>query len=137
MTTRSGVRTTRTLARGGGQQGAHADHELAPGAQHDASTSGPGTGTPAAADGGRAQHGEQAALGRQQPVEVPAEHLGQGEQAQGLGGRGAVDDDEVPVAALGLVGQGGERGDLLGAGQRGELVGDDGSTPIASSTPRR
>ena len=57
---------------------------------------------------------------------MPAEHLGQGEQAQRLGGGGAVDDDDVPVAAVGLVRERGEGGDLLDAREGGQLVGDDG-----------
>ena len=109
---------------GGGEQRADADHELAPGPQHEQHLGAGHRHTGRRRRRGP-QHGEQPALGREQPVEVPAEHLGQREQAQGLGGGGAVDDDQVPVAAVGLVGERGEGGDLLGAGQRGELVGDD------------
>ena len=119
-----------------GEQRAHADHQLAPGAQHEQHL-GAGHRHAGGRRGGRAQHGEQAALRGQQPVEVPAEHLGQREQAQRLGGGGAVDDDEVPVAALGLVGQRGERGDLLGAGQRGQLLGDDGVDPHRVEHPEQ
>ena len=74
----------------------------------------------------RAQRPDEPALGRQQAVEVPGERLGQGEQAQRLGGGRAVDDDEVPWPRLDLRPQLEERGDLVGPRQRGELLGDDG-----------
>ena len=40
------------------------------------------------------------ALGREDPLHVPAEDVGQGEQAQRLGRRGAVDDHEVVLARV-------------------------------------
>ena len=64
-------------------------------------------------------------MGGQQPIEVPAEDLGEGEQAQRLGARGAVDDDEIPVAGVDGERQGQEGMDLVGSGERDEFVGDD------------
>ena len=57
---------------------------------------------------------------------VPAERLGQGEQPQGLGGGGAVDDQHVPLPRPRLCADLEERQHLLGAGDDGELLGRDG-----------
>ena len=48
--------------------------------------------------GGGPQSAQQPPLPGQQPLEVPGQGLREREQPQRLGGRGAVDDDEVPVA---------------------------------------
>lgn len=60
---------------------------------------------------------------------MPGEVLGEGEQPQRLGGRRAVDDDQFPAARPGLLPQLQQGGDLLGAGQGGHLLGDDGIDP--------
>ena len=81
-------------------------------------------------DAGRArQHRPQglhhAALGREDPVHVPPQGLGQREQPQRLGGGRAVDDDRVPVAREGVQAQLEQRQHLLGAGDDGQLLGGD------------
>lgn len=53
----------------------------------------------------------------------------QREQAQGLGGRGAVDDDDVPAAGERMQAQLEERQHLLGAGDDGQLLGRDRVDP--------
>ncbi len=73
-----------------------------------------------------AEHGAQGAgrlpLGREQPAQIAAELLGEREGGEGLGGGRQVDDHGVVRAVVGGVAQGAQQGQLLAAGQRGELV---------------
>ena len=73
----------------------------------------------------RPHGGDDAALTGQHPVDVPAQRLGQREQAQGLRRGRAVDHDDVPAVRRDLVAQLEQRQHLLCAGQHGELLGGD------------
>ena len=68
-------------------------------------------------------------MGGEDPFEVPAEDVGERQEAQGLGGRRAVDHDEVEVVALCVVSQVLQGEDLVESGQRRELGGIDGVGP--------
>ena len=77
----------------------------------------------------RPQRPDHPALHPEDAGHVPAERLGQGQQPQGLGGRGAVDDDHVPVAADHVVAQLEQGEHLLGARDDGQLLGGDRVDP--------
>ena len=66
---------------------------------------------------------------REEAVDVPAEHVGQREQPQRLGRRCAVDHDDIPFTAVGVVGQVGEGEHLVEPGHDGELLGLDALDP--------
>ena len=100
-TTRSGVRTRRTVVLSARRMACTSTQLRVPASQR-LEDGDPGQRQPGGRRGGRPQPAEQAALGGQQPVEVPGERLGQGQQAQRLGGGGAVDDDQVPQPRLDL-----------------------------------
>ncbi len=61
-------------------------------------------------------------FGREQPAQVAAEFLGQGEEGEGLRGRGEVDDEEAVLLRQRGVAQGAQQGEFLRAGQRGEFL---------------
>lgn len=69
----------------------------------------------AAEDG--AQGAGRLPLGREQAAQVAAELLGEGEQAECLGGGRQVHDQQLVPLAEGGVAQGAEEGELLGAGE--------------------
>lgn len=73
-----------------------------------------------------AEDGAQGARGlplrRQQPAQIAAELLGQGEEHERLGNGGQVDDEEVVGLGERGVAQGAQQGEFLGAGQGGDLL---------------
>jgi hypothetical protein len=62
---------------------------------------------------------------RKDTVHPPRQHLGEREEPQRLGGRRAVDDQQVETVVVGQPGQVGEGDDLLETGEQGELFGLD------------
>ena len=85
----------------------------------------------------RAERLDDAPLGREDPVHVPAQRLGQGEQPERLRSGRAVDDHHVPAAGEHLGAQLQQREDLLGPGITVSSSAVIGSTPAASSTQSR
>ena len=73
----------------------------------------------------RPQRAYEAPLDREHPLDVAPERLGQREQAQRLGRRGAVDGHEVPSVRAHLVADLEQRQHLLGAGQDRQLLRPD------------
>ena len=125
MTTRSGVSTTRTLAR------VEVSRVRTPTissrqARSTSSTSGPGTGTPVAAEAaGRSTVSRRRWAGSSRSRCQPSTSGSASRRSvSAVGAQSTTTRSQSPL--LGLVGERRERGDLLGAGQRGELVGDDG-----------
>ena len=72
------------------------------------------------------------ALGGEDLLEVPAQDLGEREQAEGLGGRGAVDHDHVVLPGSGMTVHLEKGEELVHPGEDEELLGLDaaGSAPI-------
>ena len=70
-----------------------------------------------------AQRAGRLPLGREQAAQIAAEFLGEGEQGEGLRGGREIDDEQVVRLGEGGVAQGAQQRELLGAGERGDLLG--------------
>ncbi len=74
----------------------------------------------------RADHAVEPTAGREDPLHVPRQDVGQAQQADGLGRGRAVDHQGVPVARLGEGLDVAEGEDLVEPGHDGQLLGLDG-----------
>src|SRR5581483_2667959 len=73
----------------------------------------------------RTHHPDGGPLDRQDLLDPPAANLREAEQPQGLAGRGAVNHDQVVVAALTMAIDPEQVGQFFHARQDADLVGDD------------
>lgn len=80
------------------------------------------------AEGGCGSWTPRRSLG-QPAAQVPGQGVGKGQETQRLRRRSTVDDDDVPVTGPDSLTQRDERGDLIGAGQGGQLLRDSRVDP--------
>jgi hypothetical protein len=85
----------------------------------------------------RTGHPHHLALQGEDPVQVPASDIGEGQQLQGLAGGCAVDDQHVEFLPLGMAADPHQARHLLHPGRRGQLLGDDLVDPLAVEQHRQ